>query len=93
MKHYSHNDLAGCVQQRRAQQTGTLVGVYHAAQAGLEDDPSLPWATVCEVHGNLVCHSTLALARWHAVDPQGWCEDCRNEVANKVMEKVAQIRR
>ena len=74
---YSHNGLAGCVQQRIAQQTKSLVGVYHAEQAGMESDPSIPWATVCEKHGNLVCHPTLRLARYHAVDPKGWCEDCR----------------
>ena len=74
---YSHNGNAGCVQQRRARQTGTLVGVYHGLQSGLERDG---WITLCEEHHNLVAHPSLALARAHAADPLGWCEDCRSDV-------------
>ncbi len=77
VKQYDHNGLAGCVEQRRNRITGFMVGVYHCVQAGMEDDPTIPWATVCEEHNMLVCHPTLALARSHAADPQGWCEDCR----------------
>lgn len=76
MKEYDFNGLAGCVSQRKAQTTGTLVGVYHGAQSGMEMDPEYPWITVCEVHANCVSHSTLALAKSHAADPEGWCEDC-----------------
>lgn len=83
MKTYGCKGLAGCVQQRRAQATGTLVGVYHGAQSGLESDPADPWVTVCEVHNNLVCHPTLALAKAHAVDPRNWCEDCPSEGVSK----------
>jgi hypothetical protein len=60
-----------------ARQTGTLVGVYHGVQAGMEDDPEIPWQTVCEVHHNLVGHPTLSLAMAHASDPRSWCEDCQ----------------
>lgn len=91
-REYSHNGLAGCVTQRKARQTGTLVGVYQANQAGMESDPETPWATVCEEHGNLVCHPTLAFAMGHAADPQGWCEDCRvpaDELARLAAEKTA----
>ncbi len=76
-KKYSFNGLAGCVVQRVAQQTGTRVGVYHAEQAGMDTDPKLPWASVCEVHHALVLHPGVALAILHASDPQGWCEECR----------------
>ena len=79
MKLYSYNGLAGCVSQTRARQTKTLVGVYHGEQSGMECDRDYPWVTVCEVHHNLVSHPTLALAKAHAVDPQGWCEDCREK--------------
>lgn len=73
---YSHNGFAGCVQQRRNRQTGTLIGVYHGVQAGLEDDPECPWCTVCEDHGSIVSHPTLALAKAHASWPE-WCSDCQ----------------
>lgn len=77
VKQYGFNGLAGCVQQRRARQTGTLVGVYHAIQAGIDSDPAVPWFTVCEIHNNCVGHPSLRLAKDHAADPEGWCEDCR----------------
>jgi hypothetical protein len=76
-KQYTANGLAGCVEQRTNRLTGFKVGVYQAAQAGMESDPATPWATVCEEHNSICVHGTLALARSHAGDPPGWCEDCR----------------
>lgn len=60
-----------------ARSTGTLVVVVQSAEAGIEDDPELPWATLCDDHSSVVCHTTLALAKAHAADPAGWCDDCR----------------
>lgn len=77
IKHYSFKGLAGCVTQSKSRQTKTLVGVYHAEQAGLDTDPENPWVTVCEEHGCLVSHPTLEFARRNAADPTEWCEDCR----------------
>jgi hypothetical protein len=65
---------AGLVQLRRPmQQPNTLVGVYDARQAGLEDSG---FATVCEAHGRLVIHDSRRLAASHATDPRGWCGVC-----------------
>ena len=75
MKSYDFNGLAGCVVQRRNRRTGFLVGLYHAEQAEL-DASAGPWATICEEHGHIVNHETLALARSHLADPGGWCEHC-----------------
>lgn len=75
-KVYDHDGLAGCVARRISRATGTLVGVYHAAQAGMEDEPSIPWMTVCEVHSTFVRHPTLAVAM-ACNDPREWCDDCR----------------
>jgi hypothetical protein len=82
-REYSFNDLAGCVVQRKSRATGHLVGLYHAEQALLDADAG-PWATVCEVHGHIVNHPTLALARSHLGDPTGWCESCMAETSEKV---------
>jgi len=76
-KEYGFNDLAGCVVQKKSRKTGTLVGVYNSGQAGMEDDPSCAWMTVCEVHSTLVGHSSLKLALGHSGDPEIWCEFCR----------------
>lgn len=76
VREYSHAGLSGCVQQQRARSTGTLVGVYHGPQASIEVAPEQPWVSVCEEHGVLAAHSTLALAKYHAADPAGWCEEC-----------------
>ena len=75
-KYYCFNGLAGCVQQRKAQETGTLVGVYNAEQSGMEEDSTCKWLTVCEEHHNNVGHLTLKLALHHAVNPKGWCGAC-----------------
>ena len=79
VKEYHHNGLAGCVQQRKARATGTLVGVYHGEQSGMECDPDYPWITVCEEHSTICTHSTLALAKYHAADPSEWCRACSRD--------------
>lgn len=69
-------EAAGLRRVRFARSTGTLVAVYASDEAGIESDPDLPFTTVCEEHGRLVCHETLALAEHHATDPAGWCGVC-----------------
>lgn len=81
-KRYNLHGWAGLVAQHRNRASGTLIGIYHAAQAGLDDDPALPWATVCEEHSTLVLHPTLRLARYHAAVPM-WCEYCQAVILAK----------
>lgn len=85
-KQYAFKGLEGCVVQSRARTTGTLVGLYHGQQSGIEMDPETPWVTVCEEHGSCVCHETLALAKSWLADPAGWCEDCREPKKPVVVE-------
>jgi hypothetical protein len=73
-------DYAGIVSYRRARTTGTYVGVYRANVAGIESDPALPWATVCEPHGGCMCYSTRADAMTWAPHPEDWCPTCKGEV-------------
>lgn len=77
MKQYEYNGLSGCVTQFRSRATATLVGIYHGAQCGHEDDPEFPWLSVCEEHHTLVRHRTLASARLTR-DPTEFCDDCRD---------------
>jgi hypothetical protein len=77
MKQYAHLGLAGCVTRFRSRTTKTLVGVYHGAQAGMEDDPELPWISVCEEHHTIVGHATLGQARLTR-DPTEFCDNCRS---------------
>ena len=56
---------------------GALVGLYRAAEAGMETDPETPWATVCEPHGGIVCHATATLARGWLSHPEDWCPECQ----------------
>lgn len=79
---YEFNDRVGCVVQRTNRKTGWRVGLYHAEQAGL-DAAGGPWVTVCEQHGEMVNHDTLALARSHLADPRGWCWVCNREWLTK----------
>lgn len=77
MKSYHFNGLTGCVVQRKARSTGTLVGLYNGEQADLDTDGgTAPWSTVCEVHGTVISHSSRKLAESHLSSPQDWCEDC-----------------
>lgn len=75
MKVYAFNGLAGCVVQRKARSTGTLVGLYHGEQAELDTDGGA-WSTVCEVHSTVISHETRKMAESHLSSPQDWCEDC-----------------
>jgi len=76
-KAYNYNGLQGCVLQCKVRSTKTLVGVYHSIQAGMEDDPTAVWSTVCETHGNLVGHLSLGVAIDWVATPEVWCEDCQ----------------
>lgn len=62
----------------RNRETRTLVTITHGDDYGLDTTEDGPWYTVCEDHGLLASHPTLALAREHAAAPSGWCEDCRD---------------
>lgn len=76
-KIYNFNGFDGCVIQRRARSTGTLVGLYNGEQAGMDtDDGAAPWSIVCEVHGTILNHSSRKLAESHLSSPHDWCEDC-----------------
>jgi hypothetical protein len=69
---------AGVIQARRCRQTGRVVSIYINAVQGLDDnDGTEPYSTVCEDHGGVVSHATLALARSWAAEPRTWCEDCQ----------------
>lgn len=70
---------AGRVEVRRARSTGTLVGLYRSSKSGIESDPQLPWATVCEDHGSVVCAETRKLGRAAMSCPDEWCPTCSGE--------------
>lgn len=85
-KLYDYNNLAGCVSQHKAKATGTVVGVYHAKQSGMEvGEDDCPWLTVCEDHGVLVSHPTLKLAKHHAPCPDEWCHKCQEAKNNIIL--------
>lgn len=67
----------GCVRLAYARSTGLLVGLYRAHEAGIESDEETPWATVCEEHGGVVCHTTRKLAEGWMVEPETWCPVCQ----------------
>lgn len=69
------------VQMESGELRSALVGVYRAAEAGIEDDPDAGgWATVCERHSSCIVHTTRALAFSHSRQPDGWCEPCRDGI-------------
>lgn len=52
-----------------------FVGVYDGREAGMDTDAGR-WQTVCEAHGGIISHQSLALANEHAPHPGEWCEWC-----------------
>lgn len=78
MKQHNQDGIKGCVQRRRNRQTGTIVSVLSAKQAGLCDEGG-PWVTLCEDHGFLVNHWTMLDALGWAPDPATWCEPCQEK--------------
>lgn len=70
--------LAGERQRHRARENGRVVIVVDGEEQGLDVEGGR-WYTICDEHGAAVPHDTLALARWHAPNPTGWCEDCQAE--------------
>lgn len=68
-------DYAGIRQFRRARSTGRMVGVYDGIAAGMDTEAGR-WQTVCEDHGSICSHVTLALATSSASAPEEWCEPC-----------------
>ena len=83
-KQYTFNGLSGCVIQRKSRESGSLVGLYHAAQA--EIAACEPWITVCELHGCMVVHATLALAIKDLPTPSSWCGVCRGDESEGAIE-------
>lgn len=73
-------ERAGCVQLRRSRAAGVVVGVYRAADAGLDPDGGA-WVTVCEEHHTIVNHDTRMLALSWAPRPDEWCDGCRDVVS------------
>lgn len=72
-------NYAGLRQYRRARTTGTHVGVYNGEEAGMDTGGGCPWSTVCEEHGGVVSHPTLAAAKLFAPHPNEWCPTCMEE--------------
>lgn len=68
-------DYAGLRQYRKARETGRYVGVYDGIEQGLDIDGGR-WQTVCEDHGHIISHDTLATALAFAAHPLEWCESC-----------------
>ena len=65
-------------QERVNRQTGTTIVILDLAHpdSGFDPNEAGRWATICDEHGTIITHDTLALARHHAPDPLGWCEVC-----------------
>lgn len=82
-KYYNRDGYSGCVSRRRSRDTGTLVGVYNAVQAGMDPTHGCTWYTVCEDHGSVIGHETLSVANYHAPVPSEWCEDCMEKQKEK----------
>lgn len=71
-------EWAGVRQATVNRVTGTLVVVYDGEAQGFDTDGGR-WQTVCEDHGLILSHDTLALAKAHAAEVEYWCGVCSGE--------------
>lgn len=55
---------------------GKKVVIYRAAEQGIESDPSLPWAVVCDAHSTVICDTSERGARLSMKRPDNFCERC-----------------
>lgn len=69
---------AGYRQAHIARDSGSMIVVLDGEAARM-DTFSGRWQTVCDDHGTVISHETLALARAHAADSMSWCDACRGE--------------
>jgi hypothetical protein len=76
-------DRVGCLALRRNRESGTVVGLYLANEAGIESDPRLRYATVCETHDTVVCHERKTDAAYWLRHPKTWCEFCQDPDAQE----------
>lgn len=71
--------LPGVRSARYARSTGTLVFVCDGDAQDLDtEDGRLPWYTVCDDHGGVCAHETIAEARDWASAPEEWCPTCQD---------------
>ena len=86
---YLHSDLrkarraearsfAGFRSASIARSTGTLVLVLDGEPAGLDTEGGR-WQTICDDHGGICSHDTLALASSFASAPEQFCESCADQ--------------
>lgn len=64
----------------RARSTGTVIITCHGDDEDLDVTTEGPWYNICDEHGQLCSHTTLALARSFAAAPEEWCSDCREKL-------------
>jgi hypothetical protein len=72
-----YQGLAGYRDCRRNHWTKGYNVLYDANQQYL-DDAGGRWITVCEEHGELMNHETLATARRFLPHSLNWCQSCRD---------------
>lgn len=70
-----HLPADGRIALSTAKSNGARVGLYDGVAAGMDTDGGR-WQTVCEEHGHIISHRTLALARSFMPDVAEWCETC-----------------
>jgi hypothetical protein len=59
-----------------ARSSGAMILVLDGDPAGMDIEAGR-WQTVCDDHGFICSHDTLALARSWASCPEMFCEDCQ----------------
>lgn len=63
---------------RKNRRTGTMVSLYNAREAELDDSWDANWYLVCEDHNRFMTFATRSMAEHHGTAPViEFCDECR----------------
>lgn len=80
----AYKNHAGIRDQRFNRISGGLISLYDGAAADMDTDGGR-WQTVCETHGTICSHDTIATARSFLTETaaENWCEPCAETIEKR----------
>ncbi len=85
---YNFDEQPGCVVRAKNRISGSIIGLYHVKQAGLDESQG-SWAAKCETHG-ITKYCTASLnAKMSLSDPTEWCAQCEKAGQERNGHRVA----
>lgn len=84
---YNFDEQAGCVVRGKNRMTGSIIGLYQATQAGLDDSKG-NWVVKCDTHGPMLSFTSALHAKMSISDPTEWCAECKEAMKNRKPPRI-----